>query len=157
MPVRQVRETGLRPMEKLVVIRDGTEYRAYPVSRLAQNRVLEDKFGGRTIVLFYSKEGLSPLDAPRMADSRETGSVGVFSAEIDSQRVRFRRKKNEIVDRESGTVWDVSGTAVSGPLTGTRLTPVEHGVYFAFAWMAFRPGTLIVGGPPAAGATPQDF
>lgn len=68
MAVKQTRDTGLRPMEKLVVLKDGKGYRAYPVSRLTRNRVFEDKVDGRQIVLFYSPEGLSPVDAAKMAD-----------------------------------------------------------------------------------------
>lgn len=146
MPVKQTRDTGLRPMEKLVVLKDGKGYRAYPVSRLTRNRVFEDKVDGRHIVLFYSPEGLSPVDAAKMADSREAGTIGVFLAERDSKRLRFRRNKDQIEDRDTGSVWTITGAAASGPQAGAQLEPVEHGVYFTFAWMAFEPDTLIVGG-----------
>ncbi|HBY59063.1 MAG TPA: hypothetical protein DEH78_04535, partial [Solibacterales bacterium] len=37
MPVRSSRPTTLRPMEKLVVVKNGKGYRAWPVSQLARN------------------------------------------------------------------------------------------------------------------------
>jgi hypothetical protein len=33
---------------------------------------------------------------------------------------------------------------VAGPLKGKRLLPVESGVHFAFAWLAFNPESEIV-------------
>lgn len=144
MPVRSSRTTSLRPMEKLVVLKDGKGHRAYPVSQLARRGVIEDKVDGRPIVLFYSPEGLSPVDAPTMAQSRPVGSIGVFSADNGSGRLRFRRAKDRIEDRETGSGWNVTGKALEGTLKGTTLKAVEHGVYFAFAWLAFKPDTLIV-------------
>ncbi|MBI4907247.1 MAG: DUF3179 domain-containing protein [Acidobacteria bacterium] len=150
MPVRSSRTTSLRPMEKLVVLKDGKGYRAYPVSQLARRGVIEDKVDGRPLVLFYTPDGLSPVDAPTMAQSRSVGSIGVFSAENASGSIRFRREKGRIEDRETGSGWNVTGKAYDGALKGTSLNPVEHGVYFAFAWLAFQPDTLVVGEPPAS-------
>lgn len=150
MPVRPSRTTSLRPMEKLVVLKDGKGYRAYPVSQLARRGVIEDKVDGRPLVLLYSPEGLSPVDAPTMAQSRSVGSIGVFSAENGSGRIRFRLAKDRIEDGETGSGWNVTGTAFDGALKGTALKPVEHGVYFAFAWLAFQPDTLVVGESPVS-------
>lgn len=149
MPVRSSRKTSLRLMEKLVVVQDGKNaYRAYPVAQLARRGVIEDNVGGRPIALFYSSEGLSPVDAPAMAQSRPVGAVGVFSADGPSGGYHFRRVKDRIEDRETGSMWNITGTAVDGTLKGTRLKPIEHGVYFVFAWLAFKPDTLIVGDNP---------
>lgn len=106
--------------------------------------MFEDKLGSRRIVIFCSPEGLSPLDA-RITDSREAGTIGVFLTECDPRR-RFRRNKDQIEDRDTGSVWTITGASASGPQAGAQLDPVEHGVYFAFAWMAFGPDTLVVGG-----------
>ncbi|MBM3341655.1 MAG: DUF3179 domain-containing protein [Betaproteobacteria bacterium] len=35
---------------------------------------------------------------------------------------------------------------IDGPLKGTRLTPVDGGVHFAFAWLAFHPRSEMYGG-----------
>lgn len=148
LPVRTGRPTALRPMEKLVVIQDGQGYRAYPVSSLARRTVWEDRVKGRPIVLFYSSEGLSPVDAPRMADSRSAGTVGVFSVENGSRRRRFRSGRSRIEDIETGSGWSMTGMAIDGALKGTALQAIDHGVYFAFAWLAFKPDTFIVGEPP---------
>ena len=46
-------------------------------------------------------------------------------------------------DRETGSLWNVSGVAVDGPLEGTSLAEVPHGNHFWFAWAVFRPETRI--------------
>ena len=49
-----------------------------------------------------------------------------------------------LVDRETGSRWRSDGSAVTGPLAGTRLTPVAD-TYVAFwgAWTSFFPGTEV--------------
>lgn len=155
VPVSPSRATSLRPMEKLVVLKDGSGYRAYPVSRLARRGVIEEKVNGRQVVFFYSPDGLSPVDATNMQQSRSVGSIGVFSVETGAGKIRFRKAGGQIEDRETSSVWSVSGIAVAGKRKGTALRPIEHGVYFAFAWLAFKPDTLVVGDPPVPLRVPQ--
>ena len=47
------------------------------------------------------------------------------------------------MDRETGSRWNVLGRAVAGPLKGKQLEGVPHAQHFAFAWLAFRPQSLI--------------
>jgi hypothetical protein len=96
-------------------------------------------------VIFYEPGAITPLDQARIAASRDVGSVGVFATELDGERLSFRRQDGRIVDKQTGSVWNIVGSAVEGPLTGKRLTPVDHGVYFAFAWFVFNPDTEVVG------------
>lgn len=49
-----------------------------------------------------------------------------------------------MVDTRTGSEWNVLGEAVSGPLKGKRLAPLDSGVHFAFAWLAFNPDSEIV-------------
>jgi hypothetical protein len=53
--------------------------------------------------------------------------------------------------------------ATEGELAGQRLVALPHGVYYAFAWLAFRPDTQLVGvlppgfTEPSGGADPAAF
>lgn len=143
MPVKQVRKNPLRPMERIVVLRDGKGYRAYPMKQIAKRRVVETELNGESLVILYSPDGASPVDNRDMTKSRATGTIGVFRAEIDGSRVMFQEKNGEVEDRETSSRWNVSGIAVAGKREGQRLRPVTHGVYFAFAWLAFEPDTQI--------------
>jgi hypothetical protein len=60
------------------------------------------------------------------------------------QTLTFEVQTGTLVDRETGSTWEVDGQAVFGPLRGTRLRPVaEAYVAFWFAWAAFQPETEI--------------
>ena len=136
---------GLKaPKERIVVVEAGGEATAYSFELLRREGVVEGVTGGRRYVIFHQRGTVTPLDRSRIADSRDVGSVGVFVPEIDGRRLTFRRKKGRIIDRETGSEWNVLGFAVNGPLEGERLEPVPHGVYFAFAWLIFNPETELI-------------
>ncbi|MFW5709310.1 MAG: DUF3179 domain-containing (seleno)protein, partial [Chloroflexota bacterium] len=50
-----------------------------------------------------------------------------------------------IFDNETGSEWNIFGTAISGPLTGVELFQELAGTHFWFAWAAFRPETAVYG------------
>jgi hypothetical protein len=49
------------------------------------------------------------------------------------------------VDGETGSAWDLNGTALTGPLAGSQLEKVVHGNEFWFAWAAFNPTAEVYG------------
>jgi uncharacterized protein DUF3179 len=135
------------PLERVVTIEHGGRRRAYTFDILRRSRVYEDKVDDLRYVIFFEPEMQSAMDGRQIADSRPVGTAGVFSPTLDGRRLRFRRRKRQIVDKETGSVWNVLGRAIEGPLTGRRLEPIPHGVFFAFAVTAFHPETYFVGQP----------
>jgi hypothetical protein len=59
--------------------------------------------------------------------------------------VTFEAVADGFRDRETGTLWNLLGRAVRGPLEGRRLSAVPHVDAFWFAWAAFNPSTSIHG------------
>jgi hypothetical protein len=58
---------------------------------------------------------------------------------LDGQDMTFTVNGGRIED-ETGSEWDVSGTAISGPMVGRNLEPVDEAfVAFWFAWLPFYP------------------
>ena len=53
---------------------------------------------------------------------------------------------DRFVDAETGSVWNILGRAVKGPMAGEQLTPIVHANHFWFSWGAFRPDTKIYPG-----------
>lgn len=149
MPVPIKKATRLRPLERIVTVEIGGIAKAYPFPMLRSQRVVEDRIKETRYVVLFEEGAVTALDHQEIAKSREIGSAGVFLRDLDGKRLSFRRKGAQILDKETGSVWNVLGVATSGPLAGKRLTPLEHGTYFAFAWLVFRPDTQIVGEPPA--------
>jgi hypothetical protein len=48
--------------------------------------------------------------------------------------------------QQTGSIWNVLGQAVEGPLAGEQLSPIVHGDHLWFSWAAFNPDTLIYDG-----------
>ena len=134
----------LRALDRVVAIESGGEAQGIPLRSVVRSGVRNGVIGGTRYVLIATPTGASALDRRQIAASRAVGSVGAFSAQIDGRALRFRRKGGRVVDRETGSAWDVFGRAVSGPLAGRRLEPLRHGVYYAFAWLSFKPDARLL-------------
>jgi hypothetical protein len=134
----------LPPMATVVAVTIGDTYKAYPHSMTEQKRVVHDTLAGRPLAVFHAPGAVSALDAARIEDSKEVGSTGVFDRRVDGRTLHFSYTgEGRFQDQETGSTWTVTGTAINGPLEGTQLDRVQHGNYFAFAWLAFRPDATI--------------
>jgi hypothetical protein len=100
----------------------------------------------RDLVIFWKAGQASALDEGILQDGRDVGSVGVFSSIVDGQSLRFDTVGDQFVDDETGSVWLISGEAVSGPLEGSRLERVEHLDTFWFSWSTYQPDTTLIEG-----------
>jgi hypothetical protein len=118
---------------------------AYPLPRIAEEGVIEDNIDGQDVVVFFEPGQVSALDQGIIEDSKEVGSAGMFTPEIDGQALTFNYNDGVITDNETGSEWDVFGRAVSGELAGAQLEPILSHTHFWFAWAAFRPDTTIYG------------
>ena len=132
----------LEPKARVITI-DGDPPVAYPFDHLARAGVVHDEIDGAPVVAFWAPGTATALGASRIATAEDIGAVGVFRPVADGRTLRFATRAGEIVDVRTGSVWDVTGRAVSGPLEGTRLEPVPHDNTFWFAWAAFRPDTEV--------------
>lgn len=61
------------------------------------------------------------------------GSAFAFLREVDGRDLTFERALGMVVDRETGSRWNLLGEAVAGPLAGARLKPAPHAFGFRFA------------------------
>jgi hypothetical protein len=118
---------------------------AVTAARLERDRVVSLELEGRHLVVWWQPGTASALDAEDVADGRDVGTTGAFTSAVDDTRLRFEAVADGgFRDLETGSRWDVFGTATGGPLVGRRLQPVKHVDTFWFAWAAFRPTTLVL-------------
>ncbi len=137
----------LPPKERVVSIIRGKRATVVAFSRLRSDPVAEVSIGDEMLIVLFAPGVRSALDAGEIQRSRDVGTAGVFSRELGDRKVtlvaagdgRFR-------DRASGSVFDVTGRAVAGPLKGQRLRAAVHDLSFWFAVAAFRPDARIVAG-----------
>ena len=136
----------LLPKERVVAVTIGDEDAAFPFSILEEERVAGYMVGGNDIVVYFKPGTRSALDSGIISLSREIGATGVFDTVLDGQTLTFRGQDDDMVDNETGSIWNILGKAVAGPLLGKQLTPVVHANHFWFSWGAFKPETKIYKG-----------
>jgi len=135
----------LPPMARVLSVSADGMHRVYPFSVLERTPVLNDRVGSKPVVVLSRPGTLSVLDQSEITASRRIPSANAFSRRLGEQTLDFELHDGRVLDRATGSEWDMLGRAVAGPLKGARLTPAVGGVHFAFAWLAFNPGTEIFG------------
>lgn len=132
-------DNALRPMERVIGVEVGEEgARAYLLDDLKEAKTLHDEVDGEPIVLFWTKHAASALDEKDIGDGKRIGSVGVYGRRLNGKNLRFEHDGGRFIDSETGSVWNLFGEAVEGPLKGRRLEPIVHHNTFWFVWGAFR-------------------
>lgn len=137
----------IAPMERVIDVRVGDDIKAYPFSSIAISCVINDKFKGEKIVIFYEEETISVLDKKNISESRAVGSATLFSPIVDGKALIFEKKDDGFVDQKTGSKWDITGHCFEGKLKGERLRPLPHSNHFAFAFLHFYPKAEIYKAP----------
>ena len=132
----------LQAKERVITV-DGAEPVAYPFDHLREQAVVHDVIAGEAVVAFWAPGTATALGSGTIATAADVGAVGLFQATVDGQTLRFEAHEDGFVDDATGSVWDVTGRARSGPLAGTLLEAVPHDNTLWFAWAAFRPETEV--------------
>jgi hypothetical protein len=115
--------------EKVIGLRLDGHVKAYSMTTLARDRVVDDVVGDVPVVVVY--DGAS-----------ESGAV--FRRDPTGMLLTFRPGKSalELVDEESGSDWDgLIGKATTGRLAGTMLEQIPITYGFWFAWSGIYPET----------------
>jgi hypothetical protein len=131
------RASLVRPLDKrlphntlVLGVENGANSRAYPLQRLAEiGPVLNDSLGNAEIVVLSRPGTFQALAFRRRLGDR----VLVFGCD----------KTGDIYDQETGTLWNVMGEAVSGPLAGMQLVYINSGVKEWYGFAADHPDAEI--------------
>jgi len=116
--------------ERVLSIREGRGGRGYPYGELralGDVAVVNESVTGIPTAVFYD------------ADDGETALA--FDARVNGAALTFdARPGGSWVDRETGSTWAIDGSAIAGPLVGSRLrTRGDAYTVFWFAWRHFQP------------------
>jgi len=133
----------LPPVARVLTIDLNGEAVAYPYDVLQTVDVINDMVGGKDVVVLWAGGTASALDANTVAGGRDVGAANAYARTLDGQTLTFALVDARIVDKETGSAWNVLGQAVSGKLAGKQLTPVVAVNHFWFSWAAFKPQTRI--------------
>ena len=143
--LRSTPDPRLPAMERVLHVAAGGTERIYPFGAFTVEPVINDEVGDEPVVVMSRSGTLSALDKTRIADSRRIPSAAAYSRRLEGRMLEFELRDGRIVDAATGSVWNLFGEAVEGPLAGSRLTPLSRGEHFAFAWLAFHPDADVYG------------
>jgi len=133
-------------MTRIIGAEHGENAIGVPLDNLRDERVIATDVEGDQLVFWWTEGTTSALDSSQIPDGADVGATGVFIAALDGQTLTFQPTDDGdgFIDDQTGTTWNVLGTAVDGPEAGTQLEGVTHVDTFWFAWSTFRPDTTIV-------------
>lgn len=113
-------------------------------SNIIEQNVIQDEYHGIHIVIFYEGQMQSSVDAKTIKDSRSVGTVGVFNAMVNDQKLKFRDKGDGIFeDHLYKCDWNILGQCINGESPVKRLASIHHSQHFAFAVFAFYPDAQV--------------
>lgn len=133
----------LPAMERVLNVSIGTTHKLYPFSVIKTSPVINDRVAGIDIVVFAKSNTFSALDKGLITDSRLIPSAIAYDRRVQGKLLSFEAVDDGFRDQETGSTWNLLGQATAGSLQGSQLSPVEGGVHFAFAWLAFNPDSII--------------
>lgn len=133
----------LPPVARVLAVDLNGQAVAYPYDVLQKAQVVNDAIGGTNIVVLWEPGTASALDAGTVADGRDVGAANAYERNLEGQSLTFAVDGSRIIDKETGSEWNVLGQAISGKLTGKQLKPVVSVNHFWFSWAAFKPETKV--------------
>lgn len=117
--------------EQVIGIEVGDAHKAYPVSELRKENVVNDKVGSVPVLVVY----VAGVD-----------TTTAFSRVLNGRTLTFHQgETGKITDKETASTWNSYGECVSGKMKGQKLDRVipEPGAWFA--WAEFHPDTDVYG------------
>lgn len=140
--IRDRTDPRLPAMERVVAVEIGDGW-AVSFGQLSEVRVVNAELDGTPFTVFWAPGNASALDSWSVPEGRDVGQTSVFDRRLDGRLYEFEFAEGQFRDRETGSIWDLTGRAVDGPLEGRSLTRVGHGNHFWFAWIVFRPDSQV--------------
>lgn len=122
-------DTRLPNYEQVIGIEIQDAHKAYPVSTLRKEPVVNDMVGSTPVLVFYAAA---------------SDTTTAFSRVVGSRTLTFRAAGSAaILDNETGSKWSAYGECVDGKLKGQKLERVIPQPGSWFAWAEFHPDTQI--------------
>jgi hypothetical protein len=126
------KDSRLEPRTLIIGISLADKSIAYPLAALQKQSPIMDTIGGFPILIVLGE------------DNR---SVRAFERTIDGRAVEFFKKVEgsrwQLIDSETGSVWDFNGKATAGDLAGRQLKKVTVLEDYWFDWTIYHPDTAV--------------
>jgi hypothetical protein len=121
----------------VVGVEVGGQHKGYPLADLEEvGGVVNDELAALPLVVFYDYVGQTGLAYSRVVDGRPLDFYNASSRSF------------ELWDRQTESLWDIGGLAVSGPLAGTALQFIPSFISEWYGWSAYHPETALFQASP---------
>jgi hypothetical protein len=135
----------LPPLERVETITAGSDTVVLRFDSLRRHPVTAVTVGDLPAVVIFQPNVTSPLDARQIRDSRNVGTASGFDRRLAGRTLSFRSAAPGVVaDVQTGSRWDITGRAISGPLRGAQLHRLRDLQAFWFAVAAFVPRARLI-------------
>lgn len=124
-------DTRFAPKHTVLGLIEGNVQKAYPFSRLAARPVINDNVNGRDVLIVSDPSSKLAIPYDRSVNGL------ILNFKISSEN------PFQMIDNETGSVWNLKGEALSGALTVTKLRQIPAYNAFWFAWAVMWPSTQI--------------
>jgi hypothetical protein len=123
-------KTGFDPHELMLGISSASGSKAFPLKAVLAAGLIQDRVGTEPVALVVGpdKASVRAFQIPAKTTFVRTDSVD----------------KGVMSDGETSSVWNFSGCAVSGPLSGQCLQPLDVVKHFWFDWLNYHPSTAVL-------------
>ena len=122
----------LKPRDLIIGIEFHGKSKAYPVAALKKNRAILDSVDGHPVMILLGKDDLS---------------VRAFDTTLDGKALSLFIKNEPpsdlFFDVNTGSQWDFTGRAVTGPLAGRQLKRIPILKDYWFDWKNYHPATAV--------------
>jgi hypothetical protein len=137
-------DTPLKSRDLVLGIELSGESRAYAVTRILDEMLIEDRLGGEPLLLLVGPDRKSirvfraKLNDGEAAPEfyRKLDAAGGQNATVDAEAPLF-------LDADTGSEWNFDGCAVIGKSSGRCLTPVSAVKDYWFDWRNYHSDTTI--------------
>jgi hypothetical protein len=122
--------SGIRPRELMLGIATASASKAFPLKEVLSARLIQDRVGADTVLLVVGPDNVS---------------VRAFRSQPNTTFLRADPVVNGVMtDAETSSVWNFTGCAVSGRLTGQCLQPLDVVKDYWFDWLNHHPSTGVL-------------
>lgn len=130
---------NLNSLDRILTVRYKGKYQHYSYKSLKQEHVINDILGERSIVIFWTDGTASALDSAQIKNGRDVGTANAFLSIAESKELDFYFEEGVFKDKQTNSIWDLTGYAVSGPMEGKKLELITGTQHFWFSAAAFFP------------------
>ncbi len=126
---------GLKDRDVIIGIEIGGQARAFPLAKVLDAKLVEDKIAGTPVALVTGPDG---------------ASVRIFRSQVNGADIELYRDTQSnapnpewsLLDSQ-GNTWNFAGCATSGPATGQCLEKISLLKDYWFDWRNYNPQTTV--------------